>query len=384
MAYILAKISLVNGGRYALPSLRAMFPGGNTGQGFYSYYHYLTPDDARHKFIIKGGPGVGKSSLMKSLGERCQQEGLDIEYHWCSSDNNSLDGIAFPRYQVAVVDGTAPHVVDPRYPGAVDEIINLGEQWDREVLVTSRSAIIKTTREIGVLFNRAYSHLAEAAQIYREVELMVAPTVNPDKLYSVARQLTALLDKEPKAMPFPSPFKMRHIFASALTPNGSVSHLDTLLDPATQVYTLRGLAASGGDLIMEAVGKQAEITGHTIEYYHCPLFPERIETLYFPQLNLALVNLSRQVIEVLPATLANFNCQSVELNQHLFSGTDYQAIVDTQQRVIKAINDAISLIKQAKTLHDELEVHYVAAMDFSAVNQVCDQLFNDIMSWCHD
>lgn len=366
-----------------MPNARMMFPGGNTGQGFYSFYNYITPDDARHKYVIKGGPGVGKSSLMKRLGESCLQEGLEVEYHWCSSDNNSLDGIALPRYQVAVLDGTAPHVVDPRYPGAVDEIVNLGQQWDRDILVAARPAIINATREIGLLFNRAYSHLAEAAQVYREIELVMAAKVCQDKLHSIAAQLVSMLDKETVTMPYSTPFKTRHIFASAITPNGTVSHLASLLTADTLVYSLQGVAASGGDLIMNWVGQQAEISGHTIEYYHCPLFPEKLEALYLPQLNLALVNLSRQVIEVLPSALTGFKCLKVELNQHLRK-VNYQEMSDLQYRVNMAISAAIAHIHAAKQLHDELEVHYVAAMDFPAVNAVRERLLTDILSWCRD
>jgi hypothetical protein len=42
------------------------FPGGNTSKGFYSLYRYiLSQDEARRIICIKGGPGTGKSSLMK-------------------------------------------------------------------------------------------------------------------------------------------------------------------------------------------------------------------------------------------------------------------------------------------------------------------------------
>ncbi|MGE5381289.1 MAG: hypothetical protein ACM3NT_09530 [Methylocystaceae bacterium] len=367
-----------------MPSARMMFPGGNTGLGFFSYYHYITPDDARHKYIIKGGPGVGKSSLMKTLGERCLQAGLEVEYHWCSSDNNSLDGIALPQYQVAVIDGTAPHVVDPRYPGAVDEIVNLGEQWDREVLVASRQSIINNTREIGLLFNRAYSQLTRAATMYNEIDLMMAAKVNESKLHSITRQLASLLDKEPSAMPFTNSFQVRHIFASAITPEGTVSYLSSLLSPGTQVYTLHGAAGSGGDVIMHSIGHQAELAGYIVEYYHCPLFPQKIETIYLPQHSLALVNISRHIIEVLPSELASFKCQKIELNQHLAPYVNYEEVAEVQERVHAAIGTAVALIKQAKQLHDELEVHYVAAMDFPAVDRVRDQLFDDLMSWCRD
>lgn len=68
-------------------SIINFFPGGNTAQGFYSFYDYL-PYEAEQVFIIKGGPGTGKSTFMKKIGERMIEEGYDIEFHWCSSDNN--------------------------------------------------------------------------------------------------------------------------------------------------------------------------------------------------------------------------------------------------------------------------------------------------------
>ena len=45
---------------------RHLFPGGNTSKGFYSFYRYvLSQDDAKRILCIKGGPGTGKSQLMK-------------------------------------------------------------------------------------------------------------------------------------------------------------------------------------------------------------------------------------------------------------------------------------------------------------------------------
>lgn len=115
--------------------IRHMFPGGNTSQGFFSYYDYiLSQEEANRIICIKGGPGVGKSTFMKRVGEEMLELGYDIELMHCSSDNNSLDGVVIPSLKVALLDGTAPHVVDPKNPGAVDEIINLGDFWNNEEL----------------------------------------------------------------------------------------------------------------------------------------------------------------------------------------------------------------------------------------------------------
>ncbi|HWQ60991.1 MAG TPA: hypothetical protein VN521_01695 [Negativicutes bacterium] len=98
--------------------IRHLFPGGNTPQGFFSYYNYIIPADAARIFIMKGGPGTGKSTFMRRIGDAMLERGLDIEHHHCSSDNGSLDGVVIPALGVAFIDGTAPHVVDPGIPAA--------------------------------------------------------------------------------------------------------------------------------------------------------------------------------------------------------------------------------------------------------------------------
>ena len=48
-----------------------LFPGSNTSKGFYSFYRYiLTQDNANRILCLKGGPGTGKSSLMKKVGKK--------------------------------------------------------------------------------------------------------------------------------------------------------------------------------------------------------------------------------------------------------------------------------------------------------------------------
>ena len=122
--------------------VRNLYPGGNTPDGFYSYYNYILPQrEAEKIFCIKGGPGTGKSTLMKNIAQHFIKKGEDVDLMWCSSDPSSLDGVLIRNRNIAVVDGTAPHVVDPKNPGAVDEIVNLGDHWDEDELKKYRGEI---------------------------------------------------------------------------------------------------------------------------------------------------------------------------------------------------------------------------------------------------
>ena len=86
------------------------FLGANSPQGFYSLYdQLLPPETANAIYIIKGGPGCGKSSLMRRVAQAMEEKGASVEYIACSGDPDSLDAVVFPALNTAIVDGTAPH-----------------------------------------------------------------------------------------------------------------------------------------------------------------------------------------------------------------------------------------------------------------------------------
>ena len=97
----------------SLPKIQ-YFLGANSPTGFYSLYpELIQPERARTIYILKGGPGCGKSTLMRRVGARMEEEGLDTEYILCSGDPDSLDALLLPQLGVALVDGTAPHGMAP-------------------------------------------------------------------------------------------------------------------------------------------------------------------------------------------------------------------------------------------------------------------------------
>ncbi|MDE6260183.1 MAG: hypothetical protein K2M42_04875 [Oscillospiraceae bacterium] len=88
------------------------FLGGNTPAGFYSLYHQLSdPARMRALYIIKGGPGSGKSTLMRRVERHAQAAGLETQQVLCSGDPDSLDAVIIPELGAALVDGTAPQGV---------------------------------------------------------------------------------------------------------------------------------------------------------------------------------------------------------------------------------------------------------------------------------
>ena len=53
------------------------FLGANSPSGFYSLYDELLPvEQAEQMYILKGGPGCGKSTLMRQVARQAREAGL--------------------------------------------------------------------------------------------------------------------------------------------------------------------------------------------------------------------------------------------------------------------------------------------------------------------
>ena len=134
------------------------FLGANSAEGFYSLYDQLREGERmRDLIVLKGGPGVGKSTFMRCIGNQAEEKGLQIEYIRCSGDPDSLDAVWLPQLGTAVVDGTAPHVVEPAYPAAVGRYVNLGQFYNVDRLKERRREIVACTNGYQAEYRKAYA-----------------------------------------------------------------------------------------------------------------------------------------------------------------------------------------------------------------------------------
>lgn len=355
---------------------RHMFPGNNTGVGFFSYYEYILPQsEANHIYCLKGGPGVGKSTFMKRIAQRLQTQGFAIEYMHCSSDPDSLDGIVIPKLQVAIVDGTAPHVIDPKTPGAVDEIINLGEYWDAAPIKAHKEDIMQTADNISQLFKAAYQYLSAARILLNKLTAMHEVMTERVAIDMLAKQI---MIREIDAKEAGRQGKVRKLFASANTPKGVVNHVGTLYDSACKVYALKNKWGAGVTTFLSRIVDEALLCGLDVEAFYCPMEPAtRMEHVLFPQLKLAFVT-ENETIEIDKADyhldLGQYTDDSL-LAKHKdvidFDAEQYQTL----------LNQAIRMLSQAKQKHDDLEAYYVPYMDFEKMKQKAEDVYSAILQY---
>ena len=83
------------------------FLGCSSPEGFHSFFGELCPTHSGgYTDIIKGGPGTGKSSLMKRINSALTDAGIETELIYCSSDPASLDGVYAPALNCWIADGS--------------------------------------------------------------------------------------------------------------------------------------------------------------------------------------------------------------------------------------------------------------------------------------
>lgn len=353
--------------------LRNMFPGGNTPDGFYSYYNYILPQrKAKKIFCIKGGPGVGKSTLMKAVGRHFHEKGESVDFLWCSSDPNSLDGILLKDRATLLVDGTAPHIVDPKNPGAVDEIVNLGTFWNEESIAGRRDEIISCNENIAQSFDFAYGYLKIAKAQYDFMAKLLGVMIPPEKVRAYRQQIGI------KTGDFSHYGTKRKAFAGAITPAGIQSTLDSLAGKMDKIILIEPPLGFRTEALLAPISDEIIESGYDVEEFYCPMDPgKKLEHIIVPDAGLAIV--SCNAYHAFSLETADQHVTRIKIDwQHQADDlyeTLYQRLAeDSRENIARAVK----LLERAKALHDELEGYYIPNMDFDKIEEVKHKIIGKI------
>ncbi|MBR2343390.1 MAG: hypothetical protein IKA64_03960 [Clostridia bacterium] len=170
------------------------FAAANSYRGFVSRFNTVfISREFKKVFILKGGPGTGKSTILKRLAVYAKEKGLSVEVVYCSSDPSSLDGIIIggERGKIGVLDGTAPHTADPHFPGAVEEIVNLGESFRLSSLEEQRQEIISLSEKKSAAYSTAYDMLSLAGDVYSKIRSIFKEFIDYNKAEELSSELAS-------------------------------------------------------------------------------------------------------------------------------------------------------------------------------------------------
>ena len=139
--------------------------------------------------LIKSGPGCGKSTLMKHLAQAAEQQGQRIEKIHCASDPDSLDGVIFLDQKRAIIDATAPHVVEPEAPGADERVLSLYHTIDADALHPHKDEVTALFARNQLLRSRAARYVASAGSLLLDSRRAEACSANFEKVRRYVKRL---------------------------------------------------------------------------------------------------------------------------------------------------------------------------------------------------
>ncbi len=329
----------------------SFFAAANGYSGFRSYFNKIfDPDKYSAIYILKGGPGTGKSSFMKRLVAELEPTVEECEAIHCSSDPSSLDGVIFRNgtRSVAVIDGTAPHATDPTFPGAVDKIINLGEHWDEKILSDNRENV----ETIGHLKKRAYKCAYDYLSIAGEITKRVDETLNG--IYNSEDEcvISSLLPQ--------NIYRKGDATIRLLTSYGKdgFGRLDTLRSIADKIYSAVGVYGSEY-IFTSKLLRALECTGEDYTVFPSALDGDKIYALFIPSKGVAFV---AERLSTVPDERVIDTSRFLDQKRLSQEKERLEFLWREREAFLWSSTDQF---KKASDEHFKLEKIYTSAMDFS-------------------
>lgn len=309
----------------------------NTCQGFKNCFQFINPAKNGMTYILKGGPGTGKSTFMKKIGKYFEDKGYNIEYFYCSSDSDSLDGVRIVEKNVSIVDGTAPHVTEASIPGVKEKIINLGAYIGNKIK-KHKSQIESLLEKKSHCFSVAYAYLKCVGELLKIEKLERTKT---NTLYDFSQLLTTLkLTQDGKIG------EKRQLFLSFVSQTGISSLLDK--NNFKNVVNLGCKNYFDGVQVLNELSKTLSHQNISHTCFLSILNPEDIDAIYIPNISILIVNNNKE------------------------------RIFKNEKIINSLIKKAGENIYKAKFYHKKVEKFYIASMDFTGIDKEREKLIKEI------
>lgn len=337
------------------------FLGANSGDGFYSLYDNFACSSGDRLYLIKGGPGCGKSTFMKALAARAEERGYSVEYILCSGDPDSLDGVYIPELKLGFADATAPHVLEPRLFAGDSCYVNLGQfcSWQSGGLTAEYSASYKQ------MYKAAYAFLS-AAKSLRKIH--VSEIINVDLSELVQNRADSAMRRELGAKrSYAGRGRITKRFISGISCMGAVCLNDTVKKLCKRIYIVDdrlGLA----DVYLKRIADGAKQRGVDAIACPSPLCPDELEAVLLPEHSLGFVSAEAMQLEK--------PWRHVRLDALVPRETSaaHRAEVKQRERLYNALLEGgIGYLARAKKYHDLLEAEYRPLIDFAALSEFTEK-----------
>lgn len=345
------------------------FMGANSATGFSTYYDELCDTSIfKRSYLIKGGAGSGKSSLLRRVATECEDSFVELLH--CSSDPNSLDGVILKDKRINMCDATPPHVIEPKYPGGYQTVVNFCDFFDEEQMAKGLDQTVELQEANNACHKKCCRLLAGASLLLADNQAIVATNTNFEKIEKTAHRIAK---KELKKQPTKGVLHKRLL--SAITNQGIKTYYSTALTLSNRIYLIKDEYGVASTKLLSILQQRAVALGYEVYACYCPMDQQnRIEHLFIPALSLGFVTSNSYVTfdykVLVPTSVISFtrftNTKALKLRKLFLSFNRSMAS--------KLIKSAVDTLAVAKQIHDDLEKQYTPAVDFVALTKKCDEV----------
>ena len=338
------------------------FAASNSSKGFCSYYDEVFDPQKLYKiYVIKGGSGTGKAFFMNEIAKSAELKGFSVRYIYCSSDAGSLDGIIINELKIAVLDGTFPHVYEPKYIGAVESFVNLSDFLNEKLLQSSRKIIERLSKEKHNGFERAYRNLSAYHQLSNNIKDLVFPCLKLEKMKKYVNRFLEGLEF--------GNGEEEYLISRSIGMRG-LSSFDTYYENATIYYEINDYFETAHFMMNELYTKLKKKCIN-LRISKNPIISTNIDALCAKDSGLTFEIGNRMEDNMRLINMKRF----IDADGIVRIRQEYRSIARVRDGIL---NLALSEFENIKKYHFLLEEIYGSAMDFAAKEQFTREFCNKI------
>lgn len=342
---------------------RTYFLGGASPQGFET--RFWDSQRAAYGFYLKGGPGTGKSTLMKRIAAAFAAEPVSV-YH-CASDPHSLDAVVLESRGIFIADATAPHESSTPLPFVTGETVDLAAGLDAGSLHKDAEAILALYQENQNAHKQVRKGLSGIAEMTGIIAETGAAALDRDKLAKYAQRLAKRL--LPKAAGLG---EIQYRQSCAVTPLGRLRFIPEGFD----LVLVQDAMYTAGTELLRMLAETAVQCGQVCEVsvsltqQHAPVM------VILPMQKLVLAAAESTLPEV-PKPVTVIRMQRFYDAEKL---RDQRTLLRFCAKTAAATEEqVIELLAEALRVHDELERYYIGALNTAFLDQKAAEIIEKIM-----
>ncbi len=341
------------------------FLGGASPDGFETDFYR----EQRHccGILLKGGPGTGKSTLMKRVAAAFPED--DVSVYHCASDPRSLDAVVLEQRGIYVADATAPHEAGTPLPGVTGILLDLAAGIGTETMQDAAETVRALYAANQAAHLQARKGFAGIAALEAQIIAAGERALLRGKLQRYAEGLAG------RILPKKNGTQGRLLYRQriAVTPDGRQAFLPQDFD----LIVLSDPARTAAVMLLRLLAEAAAERGLTAELTRSLTRADRAAVMMVlpeQKLILAAEEALPRDAEAVPVTVLHLRrfYDADMLRQHR------TLIRFCAKSAAAAEEQTAALLRDALRIHDELETHYIRVLDTKQLDRTADALIDQI------